>query len=342
MSAFVTRYDFRAPGEALGRQHEMFQRCLEQVGYVEEHGQSAIVLSEHHASEDGYLPSPLIAAAAVAAKTSTISISVAALLANLHDPLRVAEDIAVLDLLSNGRVTYTIGLGYRRVEYAMFAKPWETRGADIERAIAVMRQAWTGEPFTYDDRTVRVLPTPSSPGGPVLFYGGGSRAAALRAARLGLHFQPQAADPALKDLYEAECRAQGREPGFVMLPPGGPATVFCSEDPDRFWAENGQYLLAEARGYNAWHNDHTSLVRDSSDSVEEMRAAGVYVVETPDDLIARCLAREIRVVSSHPLCGGLPEEPSWESLRLVCETVMPAVKAGIAEAKAAKAAAVGA
>ncbi len=325
MTAFVTRYDFRAPGDALARQHEMFERCLEQAAYLEEHGQDAIVLSEHHATTDGYLPSPLVVASAVAARTRTVSISVAALLANLYDPVRLAEDIAVLDHLSNGRVTYTIGLGYRPEEYAMFDAAWESRGADIEETISVLQQAWTGEPFEYAGRTVRVLPTPHRP--PVLFYGGGSKAAARRAARLGLHFQPQAADPTLKELYQAECRAQGREPGFVLLPPGGPATVFCSEDPDRFWAENGQYLLAEARGYNAWHNTTKSLVRDSSESVEEMRAAGVYVVETPDDLIAKCSDREIRVVSSHPLCGGLPADPSWESLRLVCEKVMPAVRA---------------
>jgi alkanesulfonate monooxygenase SsuD/methylene tetrahydromethanopterin reductase-like flavin-dependent oxidoreductase (luciferase family) len=306
MSAFVTRYDFRAPGEALGRQHEMFARCLDQVGYIEQHGQSAIVLSEHHASDDGYLPSPLIVASAVAARTSTISISVAALIANLHDPLRMAEDIAVLDHLANGRISFTIGLGYRPEEYAMFGRAWETRGADVETAITVMRQAWTGESFEHGGRTVRVLPTPYSPGGPVLFYGGGSKVAARRAARLGLHFQPPVADPALRDLNV------------------------------EFWAENGKYLLAEARGYNAWHNDFASLVRDSSDSVEEMRTAGVYVVETPEDLIAKCIAREIRVVSNHPLCGGMPEEPSWESLRLVCEKVMPAVKVGVATAKAAK------
>lgn len=325
MTAFVTRYDFRAPGEALARQHEMFARCLEQVGYLEEHGQDAIVLSEHHATEDGYLPSPLMVASAVAARTSTLPISVAALLANLYDPLRLAEDIAVLDQLSSGRVSYTIGLGYRPEEYAMLGRPWSSRGADIEKVVEVLRLAWTGEPFSYEGRTVRVLPTPYR--APVLFYGGGSKAAARRAARLGLHFQPQVADRSLKELYQAECRAQGREPGYVMLPPGGPATVFCSEDPDRFWAENGQYFLAEARGYNAWHNEVTSLVRDPSDTVEEMRARGVYVVLTPEDLIAKCLSKEIRVVSSHPLCGGLPEEPSFESLELICERVMPVVRA---------------
>jgi len=323
MTAFVTRYDFRAPGEALGRQHEMFQRCLDQVGYLEQHGMNAIVISEHHATDDGYLPSPLMVASAVAARTTTISISVAALLANLYEPLRLAEDIAVLDHLSNGRVSYTIGLGYRPEEYAMFDAAWEGRGRAIEDVIGVLQQAWTGEYFEYDGRKVRVQPTPYRE--PVLFYGGGSPVAARRAARLGLHFQPQVADPTLKELYQAECRAHGREPGFVMLPTPGPATIFCAEDPDAFWAENGRYLLAEARGYNAWHNDFNSLVRDASDSVEEMRTAGVYAVFTPDELIAKCLSKEIRVVSSHPLCGGLPAEPSWASLRLVCETVMPAV-----------------
>ena len=326
MTTFITRYDFRAPGEALARQHEMFGRCLEQVGYLEQHGMNAIVLSEHHATQDGYLPSPLVVAAAVAARTSTISISVAALLANLYEPLRLAEDIAVLDHLSGGRVTYTIGLGYRPEEYAMFDATWEGRGPALEDVIGVLQRAWTGEEFTYAGRTVRVLPTPHRD--PVLFYGGGSPAAARRAARLGLHFQPQVADPALKELYQAECREHGREPGFVLLPTPGPSTIFCAEDPDRFWAENGRYLLAEARGYNAWHNDFNSLVRDASESVEEMRTAGVYAVFTPPELIEKCRSKEIRVVSSHPLCGGLPAEPSWESLRLVCETVIPAVLGG--------------
>jgi len=326
MTAFITRYDFRAPGEALSRQHELFERCLDQVVYLEQHGQNAIVISEHHATDDGYLPSPLMVASAVAARTSTIPISIAALLANLYDPLRLAEDIAVLDHLSNGRVSYTIGLGYRPEEYAMFDATWEGRGPALEEVIGVLQQAWTGEPFEYAGRTVRVLPRPLRD--PVLFYGGGSPAAARRAARLGLHFQPQVADPSLKELYQAECRAHGRDPGFVLLPTPGPSTIFCTEDPDAFWAENGRYLLAEARGYNAWHNDFNSLVRDASDSVEEMRTAGVYAVLTPDELIEKCSSKEIRVVSSHPLCGGLPADPSWESLRLVCEKVMPALRTG--------------
>jgi len=328
MTAVVTRFDFRAPGADPDTRRELFARALDQAAYAETQGHATLMLSEHHGSEDGYLPSPIPVAAAMAARTSTISISVSALLLNLYDPLRVAEEIAVLDHLSGGRVSYTIGLGYRREEYDAFGRPWATRGRDIEAAIGVLQQAWTGEPFEHDGRTVRVTPTPYTRPHPTLFYGGGSPAAAKRAARLGLHFQPQDSDRTLKELYEAECRAHGREPGLALMPPRGPANVFCAEDPDAFWAHHGRHLLADARGYQAWRSGEgqvTSFVRDDSTSVEEMRVGGVYVVLTPDELVARCRSREIRLITCHPLCGGLPAEPSWESLRLISEVVVPAL-----------------
>ena len=86
-------------------------RMLEQAAWAEEHGFVSIVLSEHHGSDDGYLPSPLVAAGAVAARTSRVMIGIAALIAPLHDPVRLAEDLAVLDLLSRGRLFVIIGAG---------------------------------------------------------------------------------------------------------------------------------------------------------------------------------------------------------------------------------------
>src|SRR6188768_292832 len=123
------------------------------------------MLSEHHVSPDGYLPSPIPVAAAFAAVTTTVPISVAALLANLYDPVRLAEEIAVLDHLSAGRVNYTLGLGYRREEYDLFGVEWSSRGPDIEARIQRMLDAWAnGE----------VTPGPYSQPHPMLFYGGGS------------------------------------------------------------------------------------------------------------------------------------------------------------------------
>ncbi|MDO9494785.1 MAG: LLM class flavin-dependent oxidoreductase [Nocardioides sp.] len=326
MAHFVTRYDFRAPGAEPATRQELFGRAVEQAAYLDAHGEDALMLSEHHASHDGYLPSPIPVASAFAAVTSRVPITISALLGNFYDPVRLAEDIAVLDHLSAGRVSYTIGLGYRREEYDHFGRPWSTRGADLERAIQVLQQAWTGEPFEYDGRRVRVTPTPYSQPHPMLFYGGGSPAAARRAGRLGLHFAPQHGDPAVQSAYEEECRAHGREPGIILRSPKGPANVFCAEDPDAFWGKYGHHLLADATSYAAWRgSEQQSYVQDDSATVEEMRAAGVYVVLTPDALVERCRSREIRLVTSHPMCGGLPAEPSWESVRLLSEVVRPAL-----------------
>ena len=322
---FVVRYDFRAAGATPAQRQELYARGLEQAAYADAVGFDALMLSEHHASEDGYLPSPVPVAAAMAAVTERLPITISALLVNFYDPLRLAEELAVLDHLSKGRVSHTIGLGYRAEEYALFDRPWSTRGADLESRIQTLLAAWTGEEFTYEGRRVRVLPTPYSRPHPVLFYGGGTLAAARRAGRLGLHFQPQHGDPALKEAYDQACREAGRDPGFTLLAPPGPANVFCSDDPETFWERHGHHLLADATAYQQWHGDAASYVVDASRTVEEMQAAGVYVVLEPDDLVERCRSGEIALVTAHPACGGLPAEPSWESLRLIGDRVLPAL-----------------
>lgn len=314
MTAFVTRFDFRAPGASPRERAAMYATALDMAAYVEESGDLAVMVSEHHASDDGYLPSPLVAAAAIAARTSTIAISVSALLVNLHDPIRLAEDIAVLDHVSGGRVSYTLGLGYRPEEYALLGRSWSTRGRDMDTAIETLLSAWSDG---------RVTPPPLSEPHPVLFVGGGSPAAARRAARFGLGFAPQVRDPELRALYEQGCRDAGREPGLVLMPPRGPATVFCAEDPDAFWATYGSFLLVDARAYAAWQAGARHHVADHSETVEALRAAGTYVVATPDEMVQRCQSREWPLITSHPLCGGMPAEAAWESLRLMRESVRP-------------------
>lgn len=265
-------------------------------------------------------------ASALAAATSTMPIAVAALLVNLHDPVDLAEQIAVLDLVSKGRVSYTLGLGYRREEYDLFGVAWPGRGQEIEERIGVMQRAWTGEEFTWRGRHVKVRPTPLSQPHPMLSYGGSSLAAAKRAARLGLHFNPSTHDPALKQAYRDECAALGREPGMVIGTPRGPANVFCSEEPDRFWAEYGHHLLADAMAYWEWNDGRPTHLGEPTDDVSVLRQQGMHLVATPDELIERCRSGELRVLTLHPAIGGLPEDPSWETVRLVAETVAPALE----------------
>ena len=229
----MLRFDMRAPSEGPADIRELYGAALEMSVWGEEHGALSVVLSEHHASPDGYLPSPLLLAAAVAARTSTVPITVAALLVPLHDPVRLAEDMAVLDVMSRGRVAYVAGLGYRAEEYAMFGRSLAERGRRMDECLTVLQRAWSGEEFVYDGRTVRVTPQPTNPGGPLLFYGGGSTAAARRAARFGLGFFAQAWAADLEDTYRDECARLGKDAGMCIVPaPGTATTIFVAEDVD--------------------------------------------------------------------------------------------------------------
>jgi len=238
----------RAPVDGPADIRDLYDAAIEMSVWGEAHGALSVVLSEHHASPDGYLPAPLMLAAAIAARTSTVPITVAALLVPLHDPVRLAEDMAVLDVISRGRVAYVAGLGYRAEEYAMFGQSLAERGRRMEECLTVLQRAWSGEEFDYDGRAVHATPTPSTPGGPMLMYGGGSRAAARRAARFGLSFFAQAWDADLERTYRDECARLGTVAGMCIVPaPGSATSLFVAEDVDLAWERLGPFMLHDAQ-----------------------------------------------------------------------------------------------
>lgn len=329
MPLSVIRFDLRVPELAPAEVAARYAAAVEMAAWAEQAGFDMCVVSEHHGVEDGYLPSPLVLASAIAARTERIPLNVAALLVPLHDPLRLAEDIAVLDLISGGRVSIVAGLGYRRDEYEMLGRDWSTRGKRMDASLEAMVQAWTGEPFEYEGRTVRVTPRPASSPHPMIMIGGSGPAAARRAARFGFGFFPPVGDEALAQTYRDECERLGRQPGMVLMP-AGPGTVFCAEDPDRTWAEIGPYLLHDAMSYRSWQTaDIRSHVKADATTVADLRAEGVYQVLTPDECVA--LAAELGPLGSfthHPMCGGLPPEHGWASLELFADQVLPRLAAG--------------
>ena len=123
MALFGLRFDFRNPSFAGTTMAERYRAALDMAEWADGLGAVALILSEHHGSDDGYLPSPLPLAAAVAARTTNIRINLAALVASFHDPLRLAEDIAVVDLISEGRLDVVITNGYVSDEFTMFGQP---------------------------------------------------------------------------------------------------------------------------------------------------------------------------------------------------------------------------
>jgi alkanesulfonate monooxygenase SsuD/methylene tetrahydromethanopterin reductase-like flavin-dependent oxidoreductase (luciferase family) len=263
-------------------------------------------------------------AVAAAVRTKTLTFNVGALLLLMYDPIKLAEDIVVLDHLSDGRVAYTIGLGYREEEYEMFGVDKQYRGKEIEERIAALRYGLSGEPFEWRGRTIHVQPKPLTIGGPLIAYGGGSKAAAERAARLGMMFFPQTSDPKMPKFYDQEAERVGNPPGLTMGPrEGAPTTVFVAEDLDQGWEQYGPYMLHDAVSYRGWmgkNNNSASLSQASS--VAELRSEnGPYRVVTPKEAIE--LIKEYQSLPLQPLCGGLPPGLAWSSLSLIEEQVLP-------------------
>ena len=166
-----------------------YRETLELVRLAERVGFDSAWVSEHHGSSDGYLPSLLTMLAAFAAVTERIELGTGVVLTPLHDPLRLAEDAAVVDQLSGGRLILGIGNGWREEEFRMFGASRAERGARTEETIEVLRRAWTGRRFSFEGQTLRydrvkVTPPPARPGGPPILLGGYDRKAVVRAGRL--------------------------------------------------------------------------------------------------------------------------------------------------------------
>ncbi len=187
---------------------------------------------------------------------------VAALLGLLYDPVRLAEELAVLDHVSSGRVLCVLGMGYRSEEYRMFGVEEDSRGQQMEDLLAMLKEAWAEQSFDHPSRgRVRVTPAPATPGGPPLAYGGHSNAAARRAARHGLMLVAEAGDDELRQAYEEEAQRVGIEaPGCMLAPRGTATTAFVSDDPDAAWAELGPRLLTEIRSYREWNRGPASRI----------------------------------------------------------------------------------
>jgi alkanesulfonate monooxygenase SsuD/methylene tetrahydromethanopterin reductase-like flavin-dependent oxidoreductase (luciferase family) len=289
--------------------------------WADEKGGLLVSLAEHHGSADGYLPSPLVLAAAIAACTSSLNIAINALIAPLHDPLRLAEDAAVVDLVSGGRLTVTIAGGYVQDEFDMFAADIHARPARVRETVATLKAAWTGEPFEHRGRTVQVHPTPAQPGGPAVLLGGTSEGAARRAARIADGFVPT--EPEYWDFYRDECLKLAKpDPGPGMT--NTAAVVVLAEDPDAAWPQLAPFFLHETNTYGAWQaRAEVDPSYRPMASIEDLRASGRYRVLTPDAYAGELATQgEAALEVMHPMVGGIPPDLAWRHLRLFEEAFL--------------------
>lgn len=330
---FMMRFDMRVPGKTPAQIADQYQTAIEMAQWADDKGCIGIGLSEHHCAEDGYTPAPLMLASAVAAVTKKVPIIIGAALLPLYDPVRLAEEMIMLDYLSRGRVTFIFGIGYRPVEYELFGLDYEQRGAiadeKLTKLLNILSQASEAQAMP------RVTPPSFTRGRPMIAWGGATKAAARRAGHNGVGFFAQTNTPGLGETYAAAAREKGFEPGMCILPsPEMPSIVFVHPDPDAGWNEVGPYLLADATSYAEWNKDakHKTVSLSKGKTIEALKAEqGAHRVVNIEGALE--LIKKWGRVPLHPLCGGCPPEIAWTYLHRVVDDVIPALAASGAKTK---------
>jgi probable F420-dependent oxidoreductase len=301
-------------------------------------GFTSVWTTEHHFVDDGYMPSLLVVSAAIAQATRSIEIGTGVVLAPLHDPIRLAEDAATVQLLSHGRLTLGLGLGWSGIEFDGLGAEMRRRGAAMGEILQILPQAWSGEPFThsgdvYKLPTLAVRPRPTTKI-PVL-VGGSAEAAIRRAVRYadGL-FANAAADRFLQQVTWAldECEQIGRDPAtlrfvhYSVLLPGSSREDALRRYREAMWAMQWKYSDMEASATRALPPPAAPTFAGTDDDL--LRGRATAIAGTSDELVEVLLdireragvPVELVARSYFPL---LEYGPQLELLEMLAEGVAP-------------------
>jgi alkanesulfonate monooxygenase SsuD/methylene tetrahydromethanopterin reductase-like flavin-dependent oxidoreductase (luciferase family) len=255
-------YDFRNPAQWRRPWGDLYTEIFDHISAVESMGFDTVWLTEHHFVDDGYLPSMFSMAGAVAARTHSVQVGIGSvMLLPLHHPLRVAEDAAVLDIISEGRIRLGTALGYVPAEFSAFGVDRRCRASIFEESIEVIRKAWSSGPVRHHGRhwqlpEIEVHPKPLQEGGPAIYVGGRAEKPIRRAARIG---DGAIVDAEHLDWYYDELRKVGREASaracvYMLSAPTG--------DPEAAMVQCGPHMGYRMSEYAKWYGEAADLPSD--------------------------------------------------------------------------------
>jgi len=328
-------YDFRNPPQWRQSYDRLYGEILDQIAWGENHGFDDVWLSEHHFIEDGYLPSILPVAAAIAARTKRIRIASGVLLMPFHHPVRLAEDIAVVDVISGGRFELGVGVGFKLEEFDSFGVSFRERGSRTNQSLDIIRRLLSGETVNYKSdffnfKNIKVTPQPIQKPHPPIWLGGFTSAALRRAARYGDGFTVPGATRDVYDRYVAELKKENRPTDDIRLASGF-WFLLVSNDPEKTFSEAADHIIYQANNYSAWLSAAgLSPLSEHLRDREHLRQSGLLKVVDPDTAITiiRDLISNVPITHyySWTLPPGLP--PRWvqSHLELFASKVIPAFR----------------
>ena len=309
---------------------DFYAAMFEQIEYLDQAGFETLWTTEHHFVDDGYLAATMPMLAAIAARTRRIKIGSFVLLAPFYHPLRLAEDAALIDVISNGRLRLGIGVGYRREEFEIFQIPRNERLGRTLETIEIMRRAWSGERFSFQGKhfnfkDARVLPKPISPNGPEILWGGMNPESIKRSARLDLGFACNLGTSEIRKYHEA-LRELGKDPAGYSVVNSRP--VYVADSEEQAWQEIAPGMLYQMELYGKWLADGgidtSGRYRPDEDALRKSAILGPpkRVIEQLREVIARTPATEIALGMQQP---GLDPKLGMRSLRRFATEVRPAL-----------------
>ena len=323
-------FDFRNPPQWQRPFADLYAETIDLVVETEKLGFASAWVPEHHGAEDAYMPSPLVALAAMASRTSCIRLGSGIAIAPLYDAVRFAEDAAVLDILSNGRLDLGLAIGYRRREYAAAGLDFTKRGARFDEQLHILRALWAGETVTFEGkhfaiRDARIAPKPERQ--IPLFIGGFAEKALERVAK---YADGYFGNEEVCGLYADKLRDQGKDPATArILIQGLFHTV--AEDPEAAMEELAPYFHHVNNSYGAWLNEDKAIGIDDPAlkpmCLDDFKKSGILRIDTPDQAIARFKAMQERIAVEHYMLmrpPGLPAERFLHYAGLFAREVMPA------------------
>ncbi len=321
---------------------EHLERSIDEViaeaQLAESLGFDSCFFGEHHQDRDGFLPSPLIVATAVAARTRTLRVGTSVILLPLHHPVHLAEDVITLDLVSKGRVVLGVGIGYQADDFRAFSVPMGDRLARFEESVDILKLCWAGERYSfkgkhYTLKDVQVTPRPYQRPGPPLWIGASVPAAARRAGRVADGFVGTPStrmDNAarLADLYKESAREAGRPAEVIQMRDAWVATTRAEAD-----AVYGPHVMTAYRYY--WEHrlaEFANMPEGTAFTLENL-APDRLVLGDPETCVREFQRWQKALGAStfllrlrHAHSGGPPHAEIMKAIKLFGERVLPYCK----------------
>jgi probable F420-dependent oxidoreductase len=313
-----------------------YREALEEVVRAEELGFDSVWMEEHHSVTDHYWPSPLTVLAGFATRTSRLKLGTDILVAAFYHPVRLAEDVAMLDVISGGRFTLGIAIGYKPDEFALYGVDLDKRGARFEEQLAIARALWTEDRVSFRGRyyTVegRLEPRPVSRPHPPVWIGGWGELTLRRAATLADNWIPgPTADLARllagKRQFLENRRAAGRLEPVTEWPLTRDLIIADTDAEARALAER-HIMVAYRREYaGGWR--HPFIDASVATDLDRLMADR-FIIGGPEQCIAQIRRFVEQYGMTHLICRtyfpGMPHRHIMRELELLAREVMPAFR----------------